>query len=216
MRDWSKIDNYYRELLDDIYYQENDEGHTRMSSKFIHEFLLSKLGKGIRLLDLGCGTGFMQPIIENTGASYTGISWNDKEITKGKKYDYNIYMMDFSFLSYPDNSFEILFSRHSLEHSLFPILTLMEWHRVSNKWLALVMPNPNHFGFVGKNHYNVANASQVHWWLRRAGWKTESFKKTKEEYWFICEKKPRISYEGWVEAPLPTPIYNFERDLDES
>jgi len=96
------------------------------------------------------------------------------------------------------------------------MLTLFEWHRVSKQWLALVAPNPDHYKFVGRQHYNVANASQIHWWLRRAGWKTEDFKKTDEEYWFICKKMPRIGYEGWVEAPLPTPIYDFERDLDES
>ena len=43
---------------------------------------------------------------------------------------------DYNFLEYPDNSFDLVFSRHSLEHSPFPVLTLMEWYRVARDFMS--------------------------------------------------------------------------------
>lgn len=215
MRNWNNLDNYYKELLDDIYYQTDSEGHTEMSSEFIHRFLSPKLGVGVRVLDLGCGTGFIQSMIEERGAYYEGITWNIQEAKEARDKGRNVGMMDFNFLEFNDNKFDILLSRHSLEHSPFPVLTLMEWHRVSSHLLALVMPNPDHYTTVGRNHYSVAKARQIHWWLRRAGWMKTKFRKTPQEYWFICEKMPRLGYEGWAGNTIDHEIYMNERDLEE-
>ena len=107
----------------------------------------------------------------------------------------------------------IIFSRHYLEHSPFPLLTLMEWHRVSKKYLCLVLPNPEYFTYVGRNHYAVmGDKTQIRWLLRRAGWKIIKRKYTEFEYRYLCEKKERIGYEGWAEIPLPTYIYENDRD----
>jgi len=97
MRNWENLDSYYQELQQDFYYQEEDSGHAKMSSEFVYKFLSKKLKNGIRVLDLGCGTGFMQPMIENMGAYYEGITWNEQEALEARKNNRNVKMMDFNF-----------------------------------------------------------------------------------------------------------------------
>ena len=208
-RDYTYFDKYYEELLGDVYAQPTDSGHTKLSNEVIREWIFPLHISSV--LDVGAGEGDAQTLFEQKGIGYTGIALG-ADVTKGKKKGHNLVEGDFNFIGY--TGFDLIFSRHSLEHSPFPIITLMEWHRVSNKYLCLVVPNPEHYKYVGRNHYSVANAVQTHWWLRRAGWKTEKFSKTDEEYWFLCEKKERISYEGWADAPLDAGIYEFERDLE--
>jgi hypothetical protein len=110
----------------------------------------------------------------------------------------NVKKMDFHFLDYPDNSFDLVFARHSLEHSPMPLLALMEWERVSKYWLGLVLPAPEWYTYKGINHYSVMNHEQVENLLHRAGWKImwndidrlpkEAAGEIPHEYWLMCEK----------------------------
>lgn len=208
MRDYTHMDGYVSNLLQDVYIQPEDTEHTRMAVAFIKWM---KLKDCYSVLDAGCGTAFCQEMFE--GLSYTGVCLG-KDFQIAKSLGRNVVEEDFNFLEFYRDSFDLVFSRHSLEHSPFPILTLMEWHRVSTRWLGLVMPNPDWYTFVGRNHYSVARPRQIAWWLRRSGWKIRQARLLKSEYWFVCEKMPIIGYEGWAKAPLSNPIYEFERDFE--
>jgi SAM-dependent methyltransferase len=76
-----------------------------------------------------------------------------------------------TFTDFDSESFDLVYSRHSLEHSPFPLLTLMEWHRIAKHWLLVILPNPEHYGWAGKNHYGVMNWEQAEYFLDRSGWK---------------------------------------------
>ena len=82
------------------------------------------------------------------------------------------------------------FPRHSLEHSPMPLLTLMEWHRVARQYLMLIVPNPDYYTYIGKNHYAVMDKQQLSWLLRRAGWRVVA-KDFSEftELRFLCNKE---------------------------
>lgn len=205
MRNYFYLDRHLSELYSDVYEQPEDRGHTNNALR------LCKWAKGYLdgvVLDVGCGNGFCQEFIP----IYVGVGFG-KDIQDGQRLGRNVLEMDYNFLTFDDESFDTVFSRHSLEHSPFPLLTLMEWHRVSKKYLVLCAPNPDHYTFTGRNHYSVGNASQMAWWLRRAGWKIKKARKTDTEYWFVATKEPRISYEGWAKAPLDGKLYEFERDI---
>lgn len=51
-----------------------------------------------------------------------------------------------------------------------PLLTLMEWARVSKNWLGLVLPAPEWYTYTGHNHYSVMNMEQIKNLLGVAGW----------------------------------------------
>jgi SAM-dependent methyltransferase len=71
--------------------------------------------------------------------------------------------MNLSDLDFADQSFDIVWSRHSLEHSPFPLFTLMEINRITKLYglVYIEVPaaesaathelNPNHYSVLGKS-----------------------------------------------------------------
>lgn len=199
MRTYKNIDRYYSELIQDIYPQPPDDQHNAWASEVVKKVCIFTRCKTV--LDVGCGEAFVEPMFNLLGVEYLGVCLGD-DYTNAIKLGRHVEELDFNFLPYKAGSFDLVFSRHSLEHSPFPILTLMDWHRVSKRWLCLVMPNPQHFGYIGRNHYAVAYPQQIRWWLRRAGWRMVWKQNTDMELRYICKKSRRISYEGWAETPV--------------
>jgi SAM-dependent methyltransferase len=202
MRNWQNIDRYLTQLATDIYPQPEDVGHTALAQKVVNVWM-SRMTSCKSVLDLGCGTGFAQPMFEKHGVSYEGVALGEDylvAVDAGR----NVKKMDFHFLDYPDKSFDLLFARHSLEHSPMPLLALMEWARVSRSWLGLVLPAPEWYGFAGLNHYSVMNHEQIENLVIRAGWRVlwnevDNLVKdrtdenpqgvsTPHEYWYMLEK----------------------------
>jgi len=191
MRDYTNIEKYLNELEQDIYEQSSDEWHTKMAKEVIDDWI-PKLDKCESVLDVGCGSGFCMSMFEDFGIDYFGITLGEDF----KKYPFEsdkIFSCDFSFVCWDDNAIDLIFSRHSLEHSPMPLLTLMEWHRVAKKYLCLIMPKPEAFGFGGRNHYSVLTIEQIKFLLDRSGWEIMwQNHKTPEEYRFMCKKVPRV------------------------
>jgi SAM-dependent methyltransferase len=192
MRDYTNLERYLNTLAGDIYPQPEDEGHTDLSQEVINRWMSGLTGCE-SVLDVGCGEGFCQPMFEEWGIKYTGICLG-ADYLKAKKLERNVQKMDFNFLDYKDESFDLIFSRHSLEHSPMPIISLLEWHRVSKHWLGIVLPAPEHYGFGGLNHYSVMNEAQIEFLISRSGWKViwkdikRKDRSTPLEYWYMCEK----------------------------
>lgn len=211
MHDYTQFDVYYNELVNDIYDQPDTEQHLEWADEVIYKWVLPL---GITsVLDVGCGEAFAQDMFKYYKIKdYTGVCLGD-DYEKATKMGRNVYPFDFNFLPIGNDFFDLVFARHSLEHSPFPLLTLMEWHRVAKRYLILVLPNPDHFTFIGRNHYSVMeNKTQVRWILRRSGWKLMKREYTDYEYRYLCEKRPRISYEGWARTPLDASVYESDRD----
>jgi SAM-dependent methyltransferase len=188
-RNFGRLNIYLNRLLGDIYAQPPDPGHTRMAQQLVDKWIANIAAK--KVLDVGCGQGFMEPMITKLGMKYTGVTLGeDYRICKEKGLD--VYEADFTFLPFEDNSFDLIISRHSLEHSPMPVVTLMEWHRIA-QWLCLVAPAPEHYGWGGLNHYSVAGHKQITSWLERTEWHiiwedTLAEEGQIWEHWFMCEK----------------------------
>lgn len=195
MRNYNHIDRYLNKLVDDIYEQPEDTGHTSATQKLVDEWI-SRLVGVETVLDVGCGTGFLQGMIPDK--KYLGVCLgNDYKVAldAGR----NVIQADYSFLDFEDNSFDLVVSRHSLEHSPMPLLTLMEWHRVAKTFLCLVVPATEWYGYGGLNHYYVLERGQWEVLIRRSGWEIiwdkviqmpDADKRPKtNEYWYMCQKR---------------------------
>lgn len=197
MRDYKHFDRYLNVLAGDIYAQPEDEGHTGLAYKVI-DLWMSRMTTCKSVLDLGCGEGFCQDFFEKVWQiPYEGVTLGQDYIVARDK-GRNVKKMDFHFLEYPDKSFDLLFARHSLEHSPMPLLALMEWERVSRYWLGLILPAVEWYGFKGVNHYSVMTHEQIDNLITRAGWKVlwkDVDNRDKDgvgfiphEYWYMLEK----------------------------
>jgi ubiquinone/menaquinone biosynthesis C-methylase UbiE len=189
-RNFKHIDNYLTELEDDIYPQPPDAEHTKQAKYVIDNWVDDLDVESV--LDIGCGEAFCQPFFEEYDLEYLGVCLGeDYEIAKEQ--DRTVIKEDFHFLSLKDESWDLSFVRHSLEHSPMPLLALMEWHRVTRDYLILILPKPRFWLFIGRNHYSVVTGSQARFLLDRVGWQIiEEDNEHEWEYRFLCEKKERV------------------------
>lgn len=192
MRDYRFIDRYLNELLQDVYDQPADPGHTQLALEAISGMIVG-LKNCKDVLDVGCGEAFLQQAFEALEIEYFGVCLgNDYQIARS--FGRNVELLDFNFLPYDNETFDLIFARHSLEHSPMPLLTLMDWHRIAKHWLCLIMPKPKFWTFIGRNHYSVMALSQCRFLLQRAGWNISIEDHSNHmEYRFLCEKSERLA-----------------------
>lgn len=191
MRNYCHIERYLNELSGDIYEQPPDGGHQAALEIVILKWVSSLQGLN-SVLDVGCGQGQAFAALSKYAKRVTGVTLGNDAIICQEK-DLEVYSYDMSFLPFDDNEFDLVFSRHSLEHSAMPLLTLMEWQRVARQWMLLVVPTLKAFGPGGLNHYYVLTPEQWANLLDRAGWHiiwTDDSEKMEHRY--MCEKKRRI------------------------
>ena len=201
--DWSILDGFYNELKQDVYEQPDEEGRIGVS----RDIIASAPIQGLKtVLDVGCGQGYAQELF--IGMEYIGITLSEKEHREAVKLGRAVLEMDYNLIRL-GRYFDLIFSSHALEHSPLPLLTLMEWHRVGRN-LLLIVPNPKHYGYIGRNHYSVSEPHQIRWWLRRAGWKVIWKKITDTDIAYYANRMPRIGFEGW--SKLEHDIYIADRD----
>lgn len=169
MRNYEHVERYLNSLLDDIYPQPPDPGHQAMIESVCTQWLAKLTGLS-SILDVGCGQGQAIPVLQRYAQEVQGVTLgNDAAICNQKGFQVNL--ADISFLPYTDDRFTLIFARHVLEHSPMPLLSLMEWWRVAHQWLLLVMPDPAHYTFGGRNHYYVLNRQQIDNLLANSGWR---------------------------------------------
>jgi len=203
MRDWRKIDQLYSELMLDVYPQPDEGGRIEITRSIVQQAPISECHT---VLDLGCGEGYAAELL--TGKFVVGVTALHDEAERGRQAGRSVHVDDFNFLSEP--RFDMIFASHVLEHSPFPLITLMLWTELSNN-LLLIAPNPEHYGYIGKNHYSVMPAPQLRWILRRAGWMVAWHMETKTDLAFFCKNFPRVGSEGWAPG-LSEGIYKADRD----
>ncbi len=190
MRDFQHIELYLNILAADIYPQPPDPGHQKMLETICERWLplLSNLNS---ILDVGCGQGQAFDVLAKYAERVEGVTLgSDFDICRGK--GLKVELADMSFLPYPDKEFDLIFARHVLEHSPAPLLSLMEWWRVSRQWLMLIMPDPEHWTYTGQNHYYVLNSDQIDNILAQTGWRAIwRDEEEKTELRVFCEKVRR-------------------------
>lgn len=212
---------FYNEWLYTAHiYDEGDSQFHRQLTKQVVETYVDPLNlpKDAHILDLGCGPGYFLDEMkerEYTNTHGVTLSPGDIAICEGKGHDIKKY--DLSFLpqkdGYYDESVDFIFLRHALEHSPYPIFSLMEYNRVlkqgSKIYIEVPAPDGDRKHEYNLNHYSILGHNQLAALLQRTGFDIDSFNnlefdlnvpnpaepenpaKAKEKYYCIVATKAR-------------------------
>src|ERR1039457_4152301 len=127
-----------------------------------------------RILDVGCGQGPALEIFRNKGyLSAIGITLNDEDVRICREKGFDARKMDQSFLEFADSSFDFIWARHVIEHSVFPYFTLTEFTRVlspgGSLYLEVPAPETTCHQETNPNHYSVLGHGAWTSLLKRCG-----------------------------------------------
>jgi ubiquinone/menaquinone biosynthesis C-methylase UbiE len=128
-----------------------------------------------KVLDVGCGQGVALKLFAAKGCEAIGVTLNKTDVDVCQALGYNVLQMDQSFLEFPDASFDVLWCRHCLEHSIYPYFTLSGFHRVLKPggWLYIEVPAPDTSCAhqTNGNHYSVLGKSMLGNLIERSGFR---------------------------------------------
>lgn len=93
-----------------------------------------------KILDVGCNRGFYASKIQKISPYTYGIDINPVAIENG--FARNLQVMDATSLDFPDESFDKVYSSHTIEHVPDPLRMLQEIERVLKPGGRLVLAYP--------------------------------------------------------------------------
>ena len=168
-----------------IYDEGDSEFHRQLTKQVVETYVDPiNLDKDAHILDLGCGPGYFLDEMKDrefTNVHGVTLSPGDIAICEGKGHDIKKY--DLSFLpqkdGYYDESVDFIFLRHALEHSPYPIFSLMEYNRLlkqgSKIYIEVPQPDCDRKHELNPNHYSIMGATQLAALLVRSGFEIEMF-----------------------------------------
>lgn len=184
--DFIKLKLYIDYLYQNHIYDEGESNfHKNITSHVVKKYFDPlNLNKQSRILDLGCGPGyFLDEIKERNYTNYLGITLSEGDIKICKDKQHPVESYDLSFLSHKngfyDESVDFIFLRHALEHSPFPIITLMEYNRVLTHggkiYIEVPCPDCERKHEFNPNHYSILGQNQLLALLLRTGFSIDVF-----------------------------------------
>jgi SAM-dependent methyltransferase len=160
---YRRLDAFLQTLHRDIYPEPPSQLHTTLTRDMFARLTAKyALAPGAKVLDVGCGQGVALEIFSQAGLDAVGITLGD-DVEACRAKGLNVVEMDLAFLDFPDASFDMVWCRHALEHSVFPLFTLAEMSRVLKPGGVLYVEvpapdtschhqrNPNHYSVLGKS-----------------------------------------------------------------
>jgi SAM-dependent methyltransferase len=164
INDAKKIQTFLLKIKEETYPEPPSQLHSKITNDMLeHFFSKYSLPSKTKVLDIGCGQGVALEIFERKGLAPIGITLNSEDVRVCRDKGYEVYEMDQSFLDFEDRSFDFVWCRHCIEHSIFPYFTLSEIYRVLtlNGYVYIEVPapdtncrhqeNPNHYSTLGKS-----------------------------------------------------------------
>lgn len=163
---YEKFQEYQRRAYATVYSEQEGGFHDNaikdLAGRFLPEF---KIKPDASILDIGCGPGIFMEAARSLGYSNlmgVTLSAEDHKVCKAKGFaTINSSMSD---LDLDDNTVDLIWCRHAIEHSPYPLFTLYEFHRVlkddAHMFIEVPAPenervfmhefNPNHYSIMGE------------------------------------------------------------------
>ena len=211
---------FYNEWLYTAHiYEEGESGFHLQITKQVVEAYVDPLNlkKDAHILDLGCGPGyFLDMMKEREYTNVTGVTLSPGDIKLCESKGHRVKPYDLSFLpqkdGYYDESVDFIFLRHALEHSPYPIFSLMEYNRILKQggkiYIEVPAPDCDRKHETNLNHYSIFGATQLAALIDRTGFTINAFntlefdlhigvdeegnkKEAREKYYCIVATKTR-------------------------
>ena len=176
----------YHEWIATTIYSEGESGYHKSVTKHVTEKFFDplNLAKDTKILDIGCGIGyFLDEIKERGYTNYEGITLSQDDRKSCIDRGHVVKSYDLSFFphsdGYIDESVGFIFSRHALEHSPYPLFTLIEYNRLllqgARIYIEVPAPNCARKHEFNPNHFSILGDAMLVALLHRTGFEIEQF-----------------------------------------
>lgn len=139
--------DYQKSQLETFHSHEHDIPRWAEGQKRFIQDWFAKTDREAHILDIACGDGIGLECFKAEGfANVEGFEWSANKAELAKRYGYRVHAGDMHDLSrFPNASFDIVYSSHTLEHAFSPGQVLAEFRRILNPYgeLVLVLPYPD-------------------------------------------------------------------------
>ena len=145
----------YKEEYFSHYIDTTSEAHKRRQETFKAEiaeleYITEKLGLGRRILDVGCGWVVFLDSLNNSWEKH-GTEINQIAVNHGReKFGINILKGSLREIDYPDEMFDVVKMRASIEHLPDPISELREVSRIMRAGALVAINTPNIDSICGR------------------------------------------------------------------
>jgi SAM-dependent methyltransferase len=162
-----------------IYDEGDSQFHRELTTQVVSTYIDPlNLPKNAKVLDLGCGPGYFLDEMKKRGYTDTiGVTLSPGDIKICEDKGHKIAKYDLSFIpqkdGYHDESVDFIFLRHALEHSPYPIFSLMEYNRILKQgakiYIEVPAPDCERRHEWNLNHYSILGEQQLLALLNRTG-----------------------------------------------
>lgn len=184
--DLVKLKLYNEWLYNAHIYDEGDsQFHKQLTTQVVETYIDPlNLPKDAKIIDMGCGPGYF--LDEMKSRDYTnliGVTLSPSDVEICEKKGHTIKKYDLSFMpqkdGYHEESVDFIFLRHALEHSPYPIFTLMEYNRIlkqgAKMYIEVPAPDCDRKHETNLNHYSILGHNQLAALLVRTGFDINLF-----------------------------------------
>lgn len=173
-RDFNNLSVFLLKMESQVYPETPSLIHSQITRQSVSRLgELFEFEKRARVLDVGCGQGPALPLFQDMGLLPVGIALNEEDLDACRKDGFAVEKMDQSFLDFSEESFDLVWARHVVEHSIFPLFTLAGFNRVLKEggvlYLEVPAPDTACHHELNPNHYSMLPKSSWMSLLQRAG-----------------------------------------------
>ena len=168
-----------------IYEEGDSELHKGLTETVVKQYIDPlEIPKDAKILDLGCGPGYFLDEMKSRGyTDLTGVTLSPGDIKICEDKGHTIKKYDLTFIpqseGYYDESVDFIFLRHALEHSPYPIFSLMEYNRILKQfgkiYIEVPQPDCDRKHEENLNHYSILGQNQLAALIVRTGFNIDRF-----------------------------------------